>query len=36
MSKLNINRLVAFVAGALFGGMIFRWIGSVVGGVTKR
>jgi hypothetical protein len=31
-----MNRLGFFVAGALFGGMIFRWLGGIVGGITRR
>lgn len=35
MSKLNLNRLAFFALGGLFGGMIFRWLGSLVGGLKR-
>lgn len=35
MSRLNMNRVVFFVLGALLGGWVFRAVGGVVGRVAK-
>ena len=36
MSRLNWNRLVAFVAGTFLGGFVLNAVGRVTGGLGKR